>query len=77
IAHEGLNQLIVVEDMHQRKAKMMDLSQVFIALPGGPGTLEEIAEVISWVRVGQCQGPCILYNINGYWDCLKMMFDQM
>ena len=53
IAHPGLTDLIVVADMHQRKAKMMELSQAFIALPGGPGTLEEISEVISWSRVGQ------------------------
>lgn len=77
IAHPGLSQLIVVADMHQRKAKMMDLGQVFIALPGGPGTLEEISEVISWSRVGQNDGPCILYNINGYYDNLKMLFDHM
>lgn len=77
IAHPGLTDLIVVEDMHQRKAKMMDLAQVFIALPGGPGTLEEISEVISWARVGQNDGPCILYNVNGYYEPLKEMFDQM
>ena len=77
IAHPGLTELIVVEDMHQRKAKMMDLAQVFIALPGGSGTLEEISEVISWARVGQNDGPCILYNINGYYEPLKEMFDQM
>lgn len=77
IAHPGLTQLIVVEDMDQRKAKMMELSQAFIALPGGPGTLEEISEVISWVRVGQCHGPCILYNVNGYYDALESLFNHM
>ena len=77
IAHQGLTDLIVVADMHQRKAKMMELSQAFIALPGGPGTLEEITEVISWSRVGQNEGPCVLYNVNGYYDKLKEQFDQM
>lgn len=77
IAHAGLSQLIIVSDMHERKAKMMDLSQAFIALPGGPGTLEEISEVISWSRVGQNDGPCIFYNINGYYDSLQAMFEHM
>ncbi|MBS4461676.1 TIGR00730 family Rossman fold protein [Aerococcaceae bacterium zg-B36] len=77
IAHQNLSELIVVEDMPQRKAKMMMLGEAFIALPGGPGTLEEISEVISWGRIGQNDKPCVLFNINGYFDQLKAMFDHM
>ncbi|EGJ27358.1 LOG family protein [Streptococcus porcinus] len=77
IAHANLSEFIVVDDMPKRKAKMMALGEVFIALPGGPGTLEEISEVISWSRIGQNDKPCILFNINGYFNQLKKMFDHM
>ncbi|EPU34739.1 lysine decarboxylase, partial [Streptococcus agalactiae MRI Z1-213] len=63
IAHENLSELIIVNNMSERKAKMMLLGDAFIALPGGPGTLEEISEVISWSRIGQNDNPCILYNL--------------
>lgn len=56
---------------------MIALSDAYIALPGGPGTLEEIAEVVSWVRVGQTQGICIFYNMEGYYDHLEAFFDKM
>lgn len=49
---------------------MIELADVYLALPGGPGTLEEISEVISWGRVGEHMNPCILYNVNGYYDLL-------
>ena len=58
-----------VSDMHARKKKMIELADVYLALPGGPGTLEEISEVIS-CRVGEHMNPCILYNVNGYYDLL-------
>ncbi|EPU13139.1 lysine decarboxylase [Streptococcus agalactiae STIR-CD-24] len=77
IAHENLSELIIVNNMPERKAKMMLLGDAFIALPGGPGTLEEISEVISWSRIGQNDNPCILYNVNGYFNDLKNMFDHM
>lgn len=77
IAHQGLSELIAVEDMPSRKAKMMALGQVSITLPGGPGTLEEIPEVISWARIGQNEKPCILYNVNSYFDALRNQFDHM
>ncbi|EFR43579.1 LOG family protein [Streptococcus pseudoporcinus] len=77
IAHVHLSELIIVEDMPKRKAKMMSLGEAFIALPGGPGTLEEISQVISWSRIGQNDKPCILFNINGYFDQLRKMFDHM
>ncbi|MCK1256765.1 TIGR00730 family Rossman fold protein [Streptococcus iniae] len=77
IAHTNLSKLIVVENMPQRKGKMMSLGEAYIALPGGPGTLEEISEVISWSRIGQNDSPCVLYNINGYFNHLESMFDHM
>ncbi|MGT2666803.1 LOG family protein [Streptococcus rifensis] len=77
IAHPNLTELIVVPDMPTRKAKMIAMGDAFIALPGGPGTLEEITEVISWSRIGQNDGPCILYNIAGYFNPLKKMYDHM
>jgi len=77
IAHQGLTELHTVETMHERKAKMISLSDCFIALPGGPGTLEEITEVISWGRIGQHVNPCILFNTNGYYDLLKSQYELM
>ena len=70
IGHRGVTQLHVVETMHQRKALMADLSDAFIALPGGYGTLEEFAEVITWSQLGIQRKPCALLNIEGYWDGL-------
>ncbi|MFW8052242.1 TIGR00730 family Rossman fold protein [Vagococcus fluvialis] len=77
LAHRGLDELILVEDMHERKRKMIELSDAFIALPGGPGTLEEISEVISWGRIGQHKNPCVFYNINGFYNPLITFFDSM
>ncbi len=77
LAHQQLDKLIIVKDMHERKKKMIDLADIFIALPGGPGTLEEISEVVSWGRIGEHQNPCIFYNIDGYYDILATFFDQM
>ncbi len=77
LAHDKLTQTIVVDTMSERKLKMIELGDCYIALPGGPGTLEEIAEVISWARLGQNKNPCILFNVNGYYDYLKNYFDNM
>ena len=77
ISHTGITEFIIVNDMSDRKTKLVDLGDVFIALPGGPGTLEEISQVISWVRVGKKDVPCILMNINGYYDFLEQYFDKM
>ena len=75
--HEGLNQLIVTRDMAERKAKMIELGDAFIAFPGGTGTLEEIAEVMSKVSLKQLDAPCIIYNLNGYYDSLKELLNHM
>jgi uncharacterized protein (TIGR00730 family) len=77
VAHNGLTELIIVKTMHERKAKMADLSDGFIALPGGIGTLEEIMEVFTWLQLGYHSKPCALLNVNGFYDPLKMFLESM
>ena len=77
LQHDGLTQLIVTKDMSERKAKMIELCNAFIAFPGGTGTLEEIAEVMSKVSLKHLDAPCILYNLNGYYDDLKALLAKM
>lgn len=77
LQHDGLTQLIVTKDMSERKAKMIELGDAFIAFPGGTGTLEEIAEVMSKVSLKHLAAPCILYNLNGYYDDLKALLAKM
>ena len=74
---DGLTQLIVTQDMTERKAKMIELGDAFIAFPGGTGTLEEITEVISKLSLGQLNAPCILYDLNGYYQPLHQLLQQM
>jgi uncharacterized protein (TIGR00730 family) len=76
IGHRGVTQQHVVETMHQRKARMADLSDAFIALPGGYGTLEELCEAITWSQLGIQQKPCGLLNIEKYWDGLLAVLDH-
>lgn len=75
--HEGIDELIVTHDMAERKAKMIELGDAFIAFPGGTGTLEEIAEVMSAVSLGHLDAPCILYDLGGYYDDLKRLLAHM
>jgi len=70
VAHRGLSELRVVQSMHERKAVMADLSDGFIAMPGGIGTMEEFFEVLSWSQLGLHDKPCGLLNIGGYYDHL-------
>lgn len=77
IAHMGLTELIMVDSMHERKSKMAELADGFIALPGGPGTLEEYFEIFTWGQLGLHQKPCGLLNVNQYFDPLVSMFDTM
>lgn len=77
LQHEGLTKLIVTQDMTERKTKMIELGDAFIAFPGGTGTLEEIAEVMSKVSLKHLDAPCILYNLNGYYDGLKELLNKM
>jgi len=77
LAHEGLTDLRIVGSMHERKALMSDLSEAFIALPGGTGTLEEFFEVLTWAQLGEHAKPCGLMNVAGYYDPLITVFDRM
>jgi uncharacterized protein (TIGR00730 family) len=77
LAHEGLTDLRIVGSMHERKALMSDLSEGFIALPGGTGTLEEFFEVLTWAQLGEHKKPCGLLNVAGYYDPLLTVFDRM
>lgn len=77
MAHSGLADLRVVESMHQRKALMAELSDGFIALPGGIGTLEELFEVWTWAQLGYHQKPCSLLNIAGFYDGLSAFLDHV
>jgi uncharacterized protein (TIGR00730 family) len=76
VAHLGLTQLHVVGSMHERKALMVELSDAFLALPGGFGTLEEFCEVLTWAQLGLHVKPCGLLNVNGYYDPLLEFFGQ-
>ncbi len=77
IGHTGLTELHVVGSMHERKALMSKLSEGFIALPGGNGTLEEFFEVLTWAQLGEHEKPCGLLNVSGYYDPLLAVFDRM
>ncbi len=77
IAHENLTSLLIVEDMHERKSKMSELSNGFITLPGGAGTLEEITEQWTWAQLGFHEKPCAFLNIGGYYDPLREMIGRM
>lgn len=71
VGHAGLTRLFVVKDMHERKAMMSDLSEGFIAMPGGMGTLEELFEMVTWAQLGIHAKPIGLLNVNGFWDGLR------
>ena len=75
--YNDVTRLIVTQDMSERKAKMIELGDAFIAFPGGTGTLEEITEVMSKVSLRHLSAPCILYNLNGYYNDLKALLRHM
>ena len=77
IAHSGLTQMHIVETMHERKALMAKLSDGFVALPGGIGTLEELFEMWAWAQIGLHDKPCVLLNVTGYYDELIRFLDKM
>ena len=77
VGHTGITQLEVVTDMHERKAKMAALSDAFIAMPGGIGTLEEIVEAFTWLQLGYHHKPCAFLNTNGYYNDLLQFFKTM
>ena len=76
LAHRAITELIVVRSMHERKAKMAELSDAFIAMPGGYGTFEEFCEIITWAQLGLHRKPCAILNVEGYYDPLLALFDR-
>jgi uncharacterized protein (TIGR00730 family) len=76
VGHTGLTELRIVDSMHERKALMSDLSDGFIALPGGFGTLEEFCEVVTWSQLGLQSKPCGLLNVENYYAPLLELFDH-
>ena len=77
LAHLEITELLVVDSMHERKQKMADLSDAFIALPGGIGTLEELMEILTWTQLGFQQKPCAILNVANYYDLLLQFFECM
>lgn len=76
VGHKGLTKLHVVRSMHERKALMADLSDAFVAMPGGYGTLEEFCEIVTWAQLGLHAKPCGILNVRGYYSSLLAMFDH-
>ena len=76
VDHSGLTELRIVKSMHERKAIMSDLSDGFIAMPGGFGTFEEFCEVVTWSQLGIQSKPCGLLNVEGYYDPLLQLFNR-
>jgi len=76
IAHAGLTRLELVSTMHERKARMAELADAFLVLPGGYGTLEELLEVVTWAQLRLHAKPCILVNTAGYWDGFLAFLDS-
>ena len=77
VGHTGLTELIITENMHQRKQKMADISDGVITLPGGFGTMEEFFEVLTWLQLGLHNNPIGLLNVEGFYDPLLMQMDMM
>ena len=76
-AKGNIDHLIVTRDMHERKRKMFELADAFIALPGGIGTLEELVEQLTWAQLGQHKKPILVANIKGFWEPLCALIDHM
>jgi uncharacterized protein (TIGR00730 family) len=76
VGHKGLTRLHVMHSMHERKALMADLSDAFVAMPGGFGTLEEFCEVVTWTQLGPHAKPCGILNVRGFYTPLLAMFDH-
>jgi len=77
VAHRGINELVVVADMHQRKRVMAERSDAFAVLPGGVGTLDETIEILSWRQLGLHQKPLFIIDIAGYWSPLAVLFEHI
>lgn len=77
VAHPGLSELVVVETMHQRKTRMYELSDAFVALPGGFGTMDEMFEMLTWAQLGLHRYPCAFLDVRGYYRDLRAMVEHM
>ncbi|MCJ0743480.1 LOG family protein [Pedobacter montanisoli] len=77
VGHKGITHMFITENMHERKQKMADLSDAFIILPGGFGTMEEFFEVLTWLQLGLHAKPIGVLNVNGFYDPLFMQMDIM
>ena len=77
VGNLDVDELILVNSMHERKQKISEISDAFIAMPGGFGTLEEVAEMLTWTQLGLSKKPIGLYNANGFYDLLLSQFDKM
>lgn len=77
VAHERITELIVVDSMHTRKQKMFDLSDAFLVLPGGYGTLDEMIEIITWKQLRRHDKPVLLVNVAGYWDPFQTLVNSI
>lgn len=77
VGNLAITELILVDSMHERKQKISELSDAFIAMPGGFGTLEEVTEMLTWSQLGLSKKPIGLYNVNGYYNLLLQQFDKM
>ncbi|HJR73493.1 MAG TPA: TIGR00730 family Rossman fold protein [Luteimonas sp.] len=77
VAHDRLTRLEVVESMHERKARMFDLADAFVALPGGFGTLDEMFEMLTWRQLGLGDKPCAFFDVDGFYAPLMAMLDRM
>lgn len=75
VAHRGITELVEVSTMHERKTAMFDAADAFVALPGGLGTLEELAEILTWSQIGVHDKPIGVLDVNGYWDPLFAWLD--
>jgi hypothetical protein len=77
VAHPHLSELVVVETMHQRKTRMYELSEAFVALPGGFGTMDEMFEMLTWAQLGLHRYPCAFLDVRGYYRDLRSMIEHM
>ena len=74
---QRLDELLITDDMHQRKHAMFERSDAFVALPGGIGTVEEIVEVMTWAQLGRHRKPMVFVNVSGFWDPMRVLIDHM
>tara|TARA_E500000318_G_scaffold49001_4_gene46067 strand:+ start:1818 stop:2402 length:585 start_codon:yes stop_codon:yes gene_type:complete len=77
VGHDGLNELIVTDNMHDRKRIMYERSDAFVILPGGLGTMDETFEVVTWTQLGLSAKPVVIANIDGFWDPLIALVDHL